>query len=73
MIFHIIPIDAKMPSGIAVGHSYNPPREQLAEGDNPEDILCYDERILKFKFSNNIPVCLFPDSIPKLLERGFIK
>ena len=42
MIFHIIPIDAKMPSGIAVGHSYNPPREQLAEGDNPEDILCYD-------------------------------
>lgn len=73
MVFPILPVDAKMPSGIAEGHSYNPPREQLREGHNPTDILCYDGRILKFKISNNAPVCLYPTSIDKLLDRGYIQ
>ena len=49
------------------------PYQQLKEGINPKNIICNDGRELAFKVSNNLPVCMFPDSVIILTERGFIK
>ena len=54
-------------------HDYSgTPHHQLEHGIDSKEIKCNEERELFFKASDNQPVCLFQDSISKLLERGYI-
>lgn len=48
------------------------PFTQLERDVAPEDVVCVGDRELFFKSSNGNPVCLFPESVSTLIERGFI-
>jgi len=47
------------------------PKQQLANGVQPNDVLCKEEFVLIQKSSNNSPACVKPESIPKLNERSW--
>lgn len=49
------------------------PYSQLQNGILKENIICNDGRELIFKLTNNMPACVFPHSIEKLIERGWAK
>ena len=51
---------------------YAPPKKQVEDGVPITDILCNERRILKHKIVSLDPICIFPDSAAKLMERGFI-
>ena len=48
---------------------YLPPAKQKLAGIAKEDTICLEGKKLLFKQSDDSPVCLFPDSISKLVER----
>ena len=48
------------------------PYLQMKSGISPENVICNDGRELAFKVSNNLAVCLFPDSVLKLTERNLV-
>jgi len=50
----------------------NSPYHQFKNGVTINDITCLEDRILVLKSSNNKPACIFPESIQKLVERGWI-
>lgn len=47
------------------------PYLQIEHGVNPQDVVCIGDRKLVMKPSNGNPACVYPDSIPKLVERGW--
>lgn len=49
---------------------YNPVK-QLEKGLDPSEIICREGLKLIFKSSNDSPACVKPESIPKLIERGW--
>ncbi len=50
-----------------------PPLKLSQMGYAFEDILCNGDLVKVQKVSNNDTVCLFVDSVPKLIERGYIQ
>ncbi len=48
------------------------PLEQFKEGISPKNVQCNDGLILVFKAEDKTPACVKPDSITKLLERGWL-
>ena len=67
------------PSGEIVSTSFfeiitnPPPKIQDERGVNPNDVKCNQNLKLIFKSSYNSPSCVKPESIPKLIERGWAK
>lgn len=51
---------------------YEPPLKQIKMGMNPLEILCNEGLELVVKIGN-MPACVKPQSISKLLERGWIQ
>ncbi len=49
------------------------PLKQMKNGVLPIDIVCNPGKNLLFKASDNMPVCLYVKSIPKLQDRGWAK
>ena len=47
------------------------PREQLAVGIRYMDVFCSNDFVLLFKWSSNSPACIKPQSVEKLVERGW--
>ena len=50
---------------------YPAPLKQIKSGLIVDEVMCKESLILIFKHSK-IPVCVKPDSIPKLIERGWM-
>jgi len=48
------------------------PRDQIALGMEPTDVMCIEGYELVIRTSNNMPVCMAPDTAVILLERGVI-
>ncbi|MCH7535935.1 MAG: hypothetical protein IH948_09405 [Bacteroidetes bacterium] len=48
-----------------------PPRQQLAFGIRYYDVFCYNDFVLLFKWASNSPACVKPQSVDKLVERGW--
>ena len=48
------------------------PLKQIANGVSPKEVICREKLQLIFKMDNS-PVCVKPESIPKLIERGWAK
>lgn len=48
-----------------------PPLKQISNGTMPEKVTCSEEFQLIFKASDNSPACVKPESISKLIERGW--
>ncbi|WP_428325423.1 dienelactone hydrolase family protein [Nitrosopumilus sp.] len=48
-----------------------PPLKQIQQGIDPGNITCTEGLELVMKFSNGNPACLKPDSVAKLIERGW--
>lgn len=51
---------------------YLPPTKQKLAGIVKEDTICLEGKKLLFKQSDGSPVCLFPNSISKLVEREIV-
>lgn len=66
-IFRIIPIELEQ-----LG-DFPPPLKQISKGISPKNVSCNDGFILIFKKSNEMPACVKPFSISKLVERGWAK
>lgn len=49
------------------------PKDQFENEVPPLEIICQENLNLIFKASDNSPACVKPDSIPKLIERGWAK
>jgi hypothetical protein len=49
------------------------PKVQIKNGVEPQNILCKEDLELIFKSTDNSPACVKPESIPKLIERGWAK
>lgn len=49
------------------------PHEQIKYGFSSHEVLCKDNLKLIFKDNDSSPVCVKPESIPKLIERGWAK
>ena len=47
------------------------PRKQVAQGIAPEDVICKEGLELVFKSTNNSPACVNPQTVDKLIERGW--
>jgi len=50
-----------------------PPKKQTFAGISNENIYCREDYVLTFKATNNSPACVKPESIPKLIDRGWAK
>ncbi len=48
-----------------------PPRQQLAFGIRYYDVFCYNDFVLLFKWASNSQACVKPQSVDKLVERGW--
>jgi len=49
----------------------DPPLKQIAHGISPNEIICNEGLNLAFKLSNNSPACVKPQTVKKLIERGW--
>lgn len=49
------------------------PNLQVEHGIVHTNVICLDGRELIIKDSNGFPACVYPESIPKLIERGWAK
>ena len=58
---------------IETASSIVPPLKQIENGIEPEKVNCKEGLELIFKTSNNSPACVKPESITKLVERGWAK
>jgi len=47
------------------------PRNQIALGIEPESVICKDGLELVFKASNGSPACVTPETLEKLVQRGW--
>lgn len=54
-------------------HYLFPPKKQIQNGITLENILCSSDFELISKSSDNSPACVKPDSVQKLIERGWGK
>ena len=50
---------------------FPPPLKQIQEGTEPSMVTCTEGLELVLKLSNGQPVCVKPDSVAKLIERGW--
>jgi len=48
-------------------------KQQITNGVDYDDIVCKGDYNLVFKLSDGFPVCVKESSIPKLIERGWVK
>ena len=48
-----------------------PLKQQIASGVLPEEIKCKEGFDLVFKITNNMPACVKPLTVEKLIERGW--
>jgi hypothetical protein len=48
-----------------------PPKKQIENGIEPTKVTCNDGLELMFKFTNNSPACVKPNSKIKLIEQGW--
>ncbi len=48
------------------------PYHQFKNNISSNDIVCSDDRVLVLKSSNNMPACIYSESIQTLTERGWI-
>ncbi len=53
--------------------NYLPPKKQMALGFGFHQVICKGGLVLTTKSSNISPACVKPESIPKLVERGWTK
>src|SRR2546427_11904603 len=44
------------------------PRQQVAYGTSPENVVCLEGLVLMKKLSDNSPACVKPDTAKKLVE-----
>ena len=59
--------------GFAEAIAYHPPPlKQINSGIEPSKVTCTEGLELALKFSNGMPVCLKPNSVSKLMERGWV-
>jgi len=49
----------------------DPPLKQIAQGISPNEIICKEGLNLIFKSTNNSPACVKPQTVEKLIERGW--
>lgn len=56
----------------AIGY-FPPPLKQISDGIKPENVICTEGLQIILKSSNNFPACVKPDSVDKLIERGWGK
>lgn len=49
------------------------PKKQIENGIPPEEVDCKNGLEMVFRISDNSPACVKPESIPKLIERGWAK
>ena len=63
--------DAKTVDGINT--VLPPPHVQIRNGIEPGNILCNEDLVLIFKSTDNSPACVKPESIPKLIQRGWAR
>jgi len=52
---------------------FKTPKQQTSVGILPSDVECKKDLVLIFKATNNSPACVKPESIPKLIDRGWAK
>ena len=52
---------------------YKPPLKQLKDGVKPQDVKCNEGKVLVFKKSNFLPICIYSDSVTKLEQRNYIQ
>lgn len=50
-----------------------PPLKQVSSGILTENVTCKEELQIIFKVTDNSPACVKPESIPKLIERGWAR
>lgn len=48
------------------------PKVQMENGVPAKNVMCFEGRDLMFKPNSETPICVFPESAPKLIQRGFI-
>jgi len=53
--------------------SYIPPLQQWRIGSLPEDIICNEDLVLLFSSFDKPPICVKPQSVEKLVERGWLR
>ena len=56
----------------AMGY-FSPPLKQILDGIKLENIICIEGLQIILKSNNNFPACVKPDSVEKLIERGWGK
>jgi len=59
--------------GTLYRESYIPPLQQWKIGSSPEDIICRDGLVLLFSSFDKSPICVKPQSVEKLVERGWLR
>ena len=52
---------------------FPPPLKQISDGIKPENVICAEGLQIILKSNNNFPACVKPDSVEKLIERGWGK
>ena len=52
---------------------FPPPLKQISDGIKPENVTCAEGLQIILKSGNNLPACVKPDSVEKLIERGWAK
>lgn len=58
--------------GSAFGIAYfPPPLKQISNGTPAENVTCTEGLELVFKIENNLPACVKPSSVTKLVSRGW--
>lgn len=50
------------------GLNYDPPLKQIKAGVEPQDVKCNKDKVLFFKVSDRSPVCIYENSIKKLIS-----
>jgi hypothetical protein len=50
------------------GLNYDPPLKQIKAGVEPQDVKCNKDKVLFFKVSDRSPVCIYENSIKKLVS-----
>jgi len=49
------------------------PLKQIKAGVPSDEVKCKDGLILAIRTSNDLPICVKPDSLNKMIERGIVK
>lgn len=50
---------------------YSAPLKQFSDGVEPQEVVCRENRQLVLKSSDESPVCVFPETVMKLVKRGW--